>query len=371
MLNRRQFHLSLGGVCSKTATDEGLSSPYVTGQQKQAKWCLADEAAKHRRTWLAFVAKPEIWGRRHALALQNTLGELARRLVQYEPVTVLVNPEDRELARRKCGPDVEILSVQLDDLWLRDSGAVFVQHPVVHTPGAIGFNFNGWGNKQAHENDSRVARIMGAHAGYQYIEASIVLEGGALEVDGEGTAIITESAVLNGNRNPGVSKAQMEDQLARLLGIEKVIWLPGIKGMDITDAHTDFYARFTRPGRVLAHIVHDESNYEYELTRLHKEILQGATDAKGRHLMLTTVEAPDDLRDDFFSEDFAAGYLNYYVANGVVVVPQFGDTETDRRACQILQAEYPGRVIETLDIDPVAAAGGGIHCMTMHEPGPG
>jgi len=136
---------------------------------------------------------------------------------------------------------------ELDDLWMRDTGAVFVTRSD-GSKQALNFNFNGWGNKQEHTADAKVATLVATQTHTPLHPSTLTLEGGGIEVDGHGTAIITESCVLNDNRNPGVSKAQADTELIAVLGLKKIIWLPGIAGKDITDGHTDFYARFAKPG---------------------------------------------------------------------------------------------------------------------------
>ena len=199
-------------------------------------------------------------------------------------------------------------------------------------------------------------------------QSGLVLEGGGIEVDGHGTAIITESCVLNKNRNPGVSKAQCELELKRLLGLEKILWLPGVKGKDITDGHTDFYARFARPGVVIAGYDPDPESFDHAVTKRHLEILRAATDAQGRKLEVVVLQAPSKVRDKFASDDFAAGYINFYVCNGAVIAPEFGDAQTDAAAKRELQRVFPGREVVQINIDAIAAGGGGIHCTTQQEP---
>ena len=234
--------------------------------------------------------------------------------------------------------------------------------------GGVGFNFNGWGNKQEHERDADVAEFVTDYVQAEFIRSVLTLEGGGIEVDGEGTAIITESCVLNSNRNPGVSKAECEEELKRLLGLEKIIWLPGIAGKDITDGHTDFYARFTHPGTVVAGLEQDPSSFDYAITRRHLDILRAATDAKGRRLEVVTLEGPSTIRQTYASDDFAAGYINFYLCNDAVIAPQFGDKRTDRNTHTILQELFADREIIQLNIDGIAAGGGGIHCATQQQP---
>lgn len=179
---------------------------------------------------------------------------------------------------------------------------------------------------------------------------------------------MTESSWINQNRNPGKTKKYIETELNTLLGIKKVIWLPGVKGKDITDSHVDFYARFVKPGVVIANLEMDETNYDYALTRTHLAILQTAKDAKGRLLHVTTISAPTILRPKYFNPRFAPGYINFVVLNGALLLPQFGDTEADDAAVAVLQNAFPSRKVIQLDIDAIAAGGGGIHCVTMNLP---
>lgn len=259
----------------------------------------------------------------------------------------------------------------LDDLWVRDYGAIFVLFgDGGEELGAVDLGFNGWGGKQRHALDGEVAGEMAVQAGAGTPSTTFLrMEGGGVEVDGHGTAIVTESCILNANRNPGVSKVEAEAELKRLLGLRKVIWLPGIAGAEITDGHVDFYARFAAPGVVVAALDNDPDSFDYQVTRDHLSILQSATDADGRLLEVIPLPGPSYARIRRRDEDdMAAGYVNYYVGNGFVLVPEFGDEEADGYAANLLAELYPGRTIEVLNIDNIAAGGGGIHCATMQQP---
>ncbi|PCE23423.1 agmatine deiminase [Paraburkholderia acidicola] len=330
-------------------------------------WHMPDEGAAHAATWMAFGVSEDIWGDDMVPVVRQNLANIAKAIAAHEPLNMLVREEDHDVAARLCGPSVNLVVQPIDDLWMRDTGPVFVKGQSGQL-GAVGFNFNGWGNKQEHAQDAEVAGFIARHAGAQFIETHLVLEGGGIEVDGEGTAIITESCVLNANRNPGLGKAQCEAELQRLLGVQKIIWLPGIKGKDITDGHTDFYARFASPGVVVAGLDQDPSSYDYAVTRRHLDILRKATDAKGRKLKVVVLDGPSTVRKEYESEDFAAGYINFYVCNHAVIAPQFGDRKTDRNTRDVLVDLFPGRDVIQLNIDGVAAGGGGIHCTTQQQP---
>ena len=351
--------------CSGSDSDAQLTRtpPVPTGN-----WRMPDEAEPHVRTWMAFGASEAIWGRELLPEVRRNLATIARTIAKYEPVSMLVRAEELEIARTLlAGSRVELVEAPLDDLWIRDTGPTFVLAGPGQRAG-VNFNFNGWGQKQEYAQDAQVAGFVAQQVGVQELHTDLVLEGGCIEVDGQGTAIITESCVLNDNRNPGLSKADFEAQLKPLLGLAKIIWLPGIKGKDITDGHTDFYARFARPGVVLAGYDPDPASYDHEVTKQHLEILRTATDAQGRPLEVLVLEGPLTIRDAYASDDFAAGYVGFYVCNGAIIAQEFGDAAADRAAHEVLRRAFPGRMIERLNVDGIAAGGGSIHCATQQEP---
>ncbi|MFZ1803930.1 MAG: agmatine deiminase family protein, partial [Nitrospira sp.] len=168
-------------------------------------WFMPDEGEPHQRTWMAFGASSKIWGKKLLPDVQRNLAAIALAIAQYEPVSMLVRHSDVPLAQQLMGSKVELIVCPLDDLWMRDTGPVFV----VTDNGdkaAVDFHFNGWGGKQDFDDDAKVAAFVGQRAGVRHIQTEVILEGGSIEVDGQGTAIITESCVLNTNRNPGLSK---------------------------------------------------------------------------------------------------------------------------------------------------------------------
>lgn len=365
MYSRRQLAQSLGLLAAGTLC--ACSEPASAKASDKGAWFMPDEGEPHLRTWMAFGASKGVWGTKLLPEVQRNLALIARTIAQYEPVSMLVRPEERASAQALLGKGVELVESPLDDLWMRDTGPVFVVTESGRKAG-VDFNFNGWGEKQDFKRDAEVARRVTQQAGVRRIESTLTLEGGGIEVDGHGTAIITESCVLNANRNPGVSKAACEAELMKLLGLDKIIWLPGIKGKDITDGHTDFYARFVRPGVVVAALDPDPKSFDHAVTQRHLEILRAATDAQGRKLEVAVLQAPTKPRTKYLNDDFAAGYVNFYVCNGAVIAPEFGDAAADRAAHQTLERLYPGRTVVQLNIDGIAAGGGGIHCTTQQEP---
>ncbi len=364
MGNRRN---ALKALFCTTATFTSLSSFSNSVEFSNPTWRMPDEAEPHLATWMAFGASVDVWGERLLSGVQANLSLIARTIADFEQVNMIVRDEEYELAEHLCGSKINLIVQPIDDLWMRDSGPVFVKNKL-NKLAAVNFNFNGWGAKQVHHQDAKVAQFVAQQVKAELLSTRLVLEGGGIEVDGEGTAIITESCVLNRNRNPGVSKTQCETELKRLLGLEKIIWLPGVAGRDITDGHTDFYARFTSPGVVVAGYEPDPTSYEHAITKQHLTILQNTRDAHGRKLKVLRMDAPNKVRSQFSSDEFAAGYINFYVCNEAVIAPEFGDPKADRRARDILQDLFPKREVIQLNIDAIAAGGGGIHCTTQQQP---
>lgn len=368
---RRQFLQSSLAVASGlvvTGCSDGRSSPTDnnSGDSDQRPWLMPDEGSPHKRTWMAFACSEDIWGPALVPEVRRNLATIAQTIARFEPVSMLVNAQEMSLAQDLIGPSVDLIPAPLDDLWMRDTGPVFVTGN--GTRAAVNFNFNGWGEKQDFRQDALVAATVAMNAGVTSLATDLVLEGGGIEVDGEGTALITESCVLNDNRNPGWTKSDVESELETLLGLKKIIWLPGVAGKDITDGHTDFYARFAKPGVVVAGYDSDPESFDHEVTIRHREILQSATDAQGRALDVVVLDAPRTIRPDGDSGDFAAGYINFYVCNGAVIAPEFGDSTTDRAAKTALERLFPTREVVQINIDGIAAGGGGIHCTTQQEP---
>jgi agmatine/peptidylarginine deiminase len=372
MSTRRQFIKQVSvvaGVGAAVSIGFGLTSLHVQAATS-GLWRMPDEGDKHRRAFIAFGAQEDIW-EDSTPDVQAAIGLIARTIARYEPVTLFCRERERDLAEEHCGAaNMTYISTELDDIWMRDIGANFVVDEKGEL-GAVDFNFNGWGNKQQHREDAQVAALVADTENARHIRSELVGEGGGIEVDGLGTGIMTESSWINSNRNPDWSKAEVEQELKTRLGLRKIIWLPGIKGKDITDAHVDFYARFVKPGVVIANLDNDPASYDYAVTRAHLDILKNATDADGRKLQVHTVSPPLNPRKTPFSHnnpDFAAGYINYFVINGAVIAPEFGDKAADTKAFDLLSELYPDREVVQLNIDAISAGGGGIHCVTSHQP---
>ncbi|MGW8353368.1 agmatine deiminase family protein [Streptomyces wedmorensis] len=359
--------LALGGLLPATA--RAATSP--TGVQLR----MPAEDGRHARTFMAWPALSAVWGNSLS-GVRNDIAEVAYQISRYEPVVMLARAGQAAGARYACGNgayySITVLEIANDDLWIRDFGPTFLTGPGVIA--GLDTNFNGWGKTgttyyQPFANDAVAAATLLDYYGIDRVQASFVGEGGSLEVDGEGTLLATVSSLVNPNRNPGKSQAQVEQDLKSSVGVDKVIWVPGLAGQDITDCHIDCLARFIAPGKVMLDKpgpgVSAQWRAVYDET---KRILQTATDAKGRPLVITELPGPDRKRIRGTGNDFLSSYTNYYTANGAVFVPQFGDSYADGVAYSILQGAYPTRDIVQINIDNIAGGGGGIHCATQSQP---
>ncbi|MGW3111874.1 agmatine deiminase family protein [Streptomyces sp. NPDC001091] len=326
------------------------------------------EWESHARTFMSWPALDPVWGE-DLPYVREDIARVARAVAEYEYVVMMARPEQVKAAQRACGSQVEVIPLQVDDLWARDIVPVFVEDAGRVT--GVDFNFNGWGNKQEHANDARVAATLLDRYGVPRVKALLVAEGGSFETDGEGTLLLTESSVVNDNRNPGKSRDRIEAELGRTLGVSKVIWLRGVRGEDITDAHVDSLARFTAPGVVLVDRAAAGSPADSwsRAADQARHALGEATDARGRHLEIVDLPQPDLGRITGEGDDFVSTYANFYVANDSVFMPRFGDSRADDRARGILQEHFPKRDIVPVVIDTIASGGGGIHCSTHDQPG--
>lgn len=364
--SRRQL-LQLGAAGLGT----GLLATWPQAASAAGAFVVPDEARPQTRVWMGWPASSAIWGSSLLKKVQDNIALLARTIAKYEPVTLLASgTTNANNARTRIGATnypVTILSnIPVDDCWLRDTGPVFR----VNGAGGldcIGLNFNGWGNQQTWRRDGYVAERIAAQLGLSITHAEIVGEGGGVIYDGDGTLIANESCWVNANRNPGVSRADIEAELLYLYGASKMIWCPGIKGQDITDDHIDATAQFVGPGRLVIHNPpSNDTGIWAQDARKVRSILSAATDARGRRFDITLLNQPT--RGRLSGPDALLTYINYLVLNQAVITVNFGDTITDSDTFAKLSALYPGRTVEMINLDSLYTGGGGIHCVTQQQP---
>ncbi|ORX90151.1 peptidyl-arginine deiminase [Basidiobolus meristosporus CBS 931.73] len=336
---------------------------------------IAPEWEPHKRTIMAWPASTYIW-RNLLTGAQRNIAQLAQAISRFEPVQVLVSPDQIHHAKKALGDKVEVIPIAVDDFWTRDTTPLFLTKGK-ETVG-VDYNFNGWGMKvpsRYRKNDGSASRNYLSHYKIPRLRSILVAEGGAIETDGQGTLLVTESSIVNSNRNPGMGRKEIETELKSELGIQKVIWLKGVKGKDITDSHVDTLARFVAPGVVVvsrpgpARKNDPDSAIWAEQYRQAMQVLTQATDAKGNRLKIIQLPEPDyekirgmpaegatdEVSLEVFGDSFLGSYANFYIANGAIIMPEFGDAEADRAAQNVLRGVFPGRQIVPLNIDYIAS----------------
>jgi agmatine deiminase len=317
------------------------------------------EWASHERTIVCWPARESMWQERFAAA-KGEHAAVANAIAAFEPVTLAVDPSQEAEARAAVRGDVDVIAIPLDDSWARDSGPIFVTGDGRRA--GVHFSFNAWGEKfRPYDHDAAFGARVLDHLGVQRVDASdLILEGGSIAVDGEGTLITTEQCLLHPSRNPRLSREQIEARLRETLGVERVVWLGlGLVEDDDTDGHVDNICAWIEPGRVLLQTVADEADPNYENCR---ENVRRLADAG-----IEVVELDVLPRVDADGPPTVVPYVNYYVANGALIVPVTG-AETDADALALLQRLYPGREAVPVSGTTLALGGGGVHCITQQVP---
>jgi agmatine deiminase len=334
-------------------------------------WLMPAEWVPHAATWMVWPHNQALWESGWGVTLaevQVDFARVANTIARFEPVKMVVDPSAVRCARALCGNNIELIEIAVNDSWCRDSGPSFVCHPQQGLAG-VSWRFNAWGGKSAHDLDEGLARRVLNGLGLDCFGTPLANEGGAIHVDGEGTLITTESVLLNPNRNPGMSKQEMEEVFSRLLGVKKTIWLPGdpdyVTG-DMTDGHVDGVCAFARPGVLLVDATCDQSSVYAQVVRENRRALELATDAQGRKFELIELFDASDAVDTE-AEVFCASYTNFYICNGAIIMPAYG-IEADQQAAVVLAKAFPDREVVPVQINQLAHGGGGVHCITQQQP---
>jgi agmatine deiminase len=318
------------------------------------------EWAPHERTLMAWPARADMWGE-HFEAAKAVHAEVANAIAAFEPVTMVAHPSQRKQARAACGDGVTVSEIPIDDSWMRDSGPIFVLDGAGGRAG-VDFGFNAWGEKfDPYDDDAEVAARLLERLREERIDArDLILEGGAIAVDGEGMLVTTEQCLLHPSRNPQLSREQIARRLQAALGVHTVVWLGQglVEDLD-TDGHVDNICAWIAPGRALLQTVADEASPNWEHTRENVARLQAAG--------VEVVELPLLPYIDHDGPPTVVPYTNFYICNGGLIVPVAGQ-ETDEEALTLLGGLYPGREVVPVPGTTLALGGGGVHCITQQVP---
>lgn len=343
--------------------------PADAGFRMPAEW------ETHAGTLLIWPDNRETWPGKRLKAVERVYREIIHILLMYEPIVLLTaNSETAKRATSILGNlssfnfSLHMHTVPVNDIWARDSGPIFIRQKKTGAFALTDWEFNSWGGKyEPWEDDNRIPNVFADLFGVKRFEASAVLEGGSIETNGEGLFITTESVLLNPNRNPGLSKKEVEGLLRNYLGTAKTIWLKrGLVGDD-TDGHIDDLTRFVNKDTVITAVTDNPGDPNFEILMENWEILQMSTDQHGNPLHIIPVQLPETRVEDPTvdgSEYVPASYVNFYVANGVVLLPLY-DRETDDEIIDLFSALFPGRTIEGISCNDLVWGQGSIHCITQ------
>jgi len=331
------------------------TTPAAAGFAMPAEW---DEHAGCLMSW---PARRELWGSQLDDAKRD-YASVARAIAGFEPLTMVCPPGASAEVRDLCGAEVAAIEAPLDDSWMRDNGPTFVRNKAGEVA-IVSFDFNAWGERwHPYDSDNAVPERLAEHFGVPMFQAPMVLEGGSFFVDGEGTVLTTEQCLLNPNRNPSMSREQIEQGLRDYLGARTVLWVPLGQSLDVgpegTDGHIDGIAQYVAPGRIVLEAPASPQASEYENGQRNLAALSGVTDAAGRELDITVMD---------MGPGHSKAYCNYYIANGAAIVPVSG-AAGDEAALELIAALHPGREVVGVPGQVIAHGGGGPHCITQQIP---
>lgn len=332
-------------ITDRTPRDDGFTMP--------AEW------APHQATLMAWPTRTrrELWGDLFEDA-QREYATVANAIADFEPVVMVVDPSQEAEARRLLGAGIELIPISIDDSWVRDSGPIFVTDGAGRIA-AVDFRFNGWGGRYPCDQDDRLPTALAVHFGVPRYEAPLVLEGGAITVDGMGTLITTESCLLNPNRNPARSRAEIDAVLGDYLGAGVVIWFPnGWSQTRDTDGHIDGIALFTGPAQLLLLSPADPADPDHAGGVTNRAALVATPDARGRTIQAIGLD-PGEAVD--------IPYANIYLANGAAIVPT-GGSQVDEVVREQAGVAFPDRTIVQVPARILHEGGGGPHCITQQVP---
>jgi agmatine deiminase len=347
---------------------------------------MPGEFEPHVGCWMLWPERSDNW-RSGAKPAQRAFAVVATAIAEGEPVTVCVSRAQYSEARRTLPESIRLIEMSSNDSWIRDCGPTFVVDSQGEVRG-IDWVFNAWGGLSGglyatwDQDDLVGEKVLEIERDARYAP-DLVLEGGSIEVDGEGTLLTTEQCLLNQNRNPGKSQAEIESYLGEYLNVDRIVWLGKGVHQDETAGHVDNLCRFVRPGVVALTWTEDTQDPQHAISRDAYERLARVVDARGRALEIHKIHQPVPLhiteaeahgvetvpgtKPRRAGDRLPASYVNFYVGEGIVVMPSFEDL-WDEPAKKAMQALFPARRVITVPSREILLGGGGIHCITLQEP---
>lgn len=370
-LSRRRFATgTAAAVAAATLGALPFSSAKAGGGAAGGPLHAPAEWETHAGTLMAFPwDASDAWGGK-LKDVQAEVAAVAKAIARFEPVIMIATTGRTAEAIAQCGPTVTVIEYPINDCWARDTGPIFVVNPSRSQMVGRDFAFNGWGNKYPFDKDDLMPVGACAYLGVERTDVGMVLEGGAVITDGQGTLIATEECLLNPNRNPSMSKSEIEAMLLEAYGASKFIWIPyGLEFDEITNGHIDLIASYVAPARLLIYTAPGTGRGDEARMAANKAVLEASTDAQGRPLELVEIHQQPRFMVGR-SQVLTFSYTNYYRTNGGIVVP-VANVPEDAAALATIQALYPGREVIGVPARTLAWGGGGVHCITQHIPAVG
>lgn len=354
MLSRRSFLAHSAGAAIMT-------QPKLALAHANPLW-VPPEDHLHEATIMQWPADRSVYRDQHFMNnVQETIAAIANTISAFEPVIMLADAAAHAHARKHLSTQVELWDIPTNDLWCRDSGPI-VAFDATGKRVISHIQFNGWGNKQVHNHDGKVAENMALALDFKRVSTGLIGEAGGMESDGAGTLIAHESSWINTNRNPSLTKEQVSRRLLSAFGADHIIWSPGVAGLDITDYHIDSLVRFVGPNHCVANLPQRLDQHD----PFHTAAIATLSELKDHGINVDVIDEPETPRVRHM--EFVASYVNYYICNGAIIMAEFGDTDSDQRAADYMRNAYPDRDVIQMNVDALGDLGGGIHCATQQLP---
>lgn len=340
-------------------------------------WKIPPETGRHKQTWMAWPWDGNLWDNIPGTSLesaQRTIDRLVRAILNYEDVSLLVREPDALKVERRFKPrsdsrhQVETVIANYNDIWVRDTLPTFAINEHASLV-AVSWNFNGWGRRArpycAYGDDAQLCIKVAALTGAKLVDSGITAEGGAFVFDGEHLTVATKSVMFDRFRNRDAKKGEIEEAILKATGCQKICWLPGDRNEPITCGHADSLIAFAGKKNALINWVSDEMSAEFDVCDYNLRVFQEWLDRESR--VANVIRLPAARCGGGYNH--CPSYINFSHVNGGIIVPEYGDVEGDERARMIISETFESRLdVESVDVRAIAAAGGGIHCVTLQQP---
>ena len=332
---------------------------------KDLGFYMPAEWSPHSHCWMMWPTGLDLEYYPNTDLMRVAHAKTANLISNFEPVTIIANEKDVDDIKNRTEKNVTIMSATIDDSWCRDSGPTFITDG--NELAGIDWTFNNYGEFVGtdYKHDAEIAEMIIKHLDIKHFKPPIILEGGAIHTDGKGTLMLTEDVLLDPNRNPGLDKKEAEFILSKYLGVENFIWLIAAMEYDDTGGHVDNLACFTPSNQIITLIEKNKDDSHYERLRENENRLKHAKNVRGKNYEIIPIQQPK--YKEFLNHRMALSYINFYIANGGIVLPIFNDP-MDEHAIKTITDVFHDKTVVTLDGTNIVEGGGCVHCITQQQP---